>query len=159
MSLSRNYCCCIFLPLKMINNYRCRLPAKTYSMMVVYLRWPGFFLKILCFLTISNIIPLASISYIRPISFRFYRSAYIIFLMAGRSKSGNYVYITSVVTLLIRAVSIRRVWRVLTYRLRCKKLSNQCFPMPVAELPTRGIWLVNIWIYIYVGIRLKVFCI
>src|SRR6266699_6691760 len=33
---SGNHCCCISLPLKMTNGYRCRLLAEIYSMIIVY---------------------------------------------------------------------------------------------------------------------------
>jgi len=130
---SGNYCCCISLLLKMIKGYRCRLLTKTYSMIVVYSYRPGSFLKVLRFSAMPSIRPLAPISYMRPVLSIFHRSAYIIFLIAGKSKSGNYVCIASIVAPLIRTASIQRVWRVLTDGLRRKKPSSQCFPTPVAE--------------------------
>ncbi len=91
ISFSGNHCCCISLPLKMTKEYRCRPLAETHSMIIVYSRRPGSFLKVLRFSTISNTRPLASIPYIKPVSSIFYRSAYITFLMANRSKSENHV--------------------------------------------------------------------
>ena len=106
---SGNHCCCTSLPLKMTNGCRCRPLAETHSMIVVYSRRPGSFLKVLRFSAIPNTRPLAPIPYIKPVSSIFHRSAYITFLMAGRSKSGNYAYIALVVAPLIRVASIRRV--------------------------------------------------
>ncbi len=89
----------------------------------------------------------------RPVLFIFHRSACITFLIAGRSKSGNHAYIASVVALLTRAASIRRVWRVLTDGLHRKNPSNQCFPTPAVEPPARRIRFANIRICIYVGAK------
>ena len=124
MLSSGNYYCCISLSLKMIRRCKCRPLIEIYSMIVVHSHWPGSFLKILRFSIILNIRLLALIPYIRPVSSIFYRSAYIIFLIIGRSKNRNHIYIVSTIVLLIRTVSIQQVWRVLTYRLRCKKFSN-----------------------------------
>ena len=107
--LSGNYCCYTSLPLKMTSKYKCQPPAETHSMIVVHSRRLGSFLKVLRFSTIPNTRPLAPISYMRPISSIFHRSACITFLMAGRSKSGNYAYIALVLTPLTRTASIRRV--------------------------------------------------
>ena len=87
---SRNHCCYTSLPLKMTNGWRCRPPAETYSMMVVHSRRLGSFLKVLHFSAIPSIRPLVSISCIRSVSSIFHRSAYIIFLITGKSKSGNH---------------------------------------------------------------------
>src|SRR6266699_3190089 len=124
ISLSGNHCCYTSLPLKMTRGYRYRPLAETYSMIVVYSYRLGSFLKVLRFSTIPNIKPLAPIPYIKPVSFIFYRSAYIIFLISNKSKNGNHVYIISVIAPLIRTASIQRIWKVLTRGLRCKKLSN-----------------------------------
>ena len=106
---SGNHCCYTSLPLKITNGWRCRLPAETYSMMVVHSRRPGSFLKVLHFSIILNIRPLAPIPCIRPVSSIFHRSAYMTFAMADRLKSGNQACIASTVTPLTRAVSIRWV--------------------------------------------------
>ncbi len=159
ISFSGNHCCCISLLLKMTRGCRCQLLAEIYSMIVVHSRRLGFFLKVLHFSTIPNIRSLAPIPCIRPVSFIFHRSAYITFLMAGRSRSGNHVCIALVVALLIQAASIRRVWRVLTDGLRRKNPSNQCFPIPAVEPPARRIRLTNIRICAYVGPRLRASCI
>ena len=106
---SGNHCCCIFLPLKMIKGYKYQLLAEIYLMIIVYSRRPGFFLKDLRFSAIPNTRLLASIFCIRLVSSIFHRSGCIIFLIAGRSKSGNYIWIILVVVSLIRAASIRRV--------------------------------------------------
>ncbi len=140
----------------MIKKYRYRPLVKTYSIIIIHLCRPGSFLKILYFSTISNIKSLAPISYIRPISSIFHRSAYITFLIAGKLRNRNYIWITSVVAPLIQTVSIWQIWRILTYRLQCKKLSNQCFFMPVAELPARKIRLTNIRICTYIGVKPRV---
>ena len=87
---SRNHCCYISLPLKMINGYRCRPPAEIHSMMVIYSHRPESFLKVLCFSTMPNTRPLAPILCIRPVLSIFHRSAYITFLITGKSKSGNH---------------------------------------------------------------------
>src|SRR6266566_5808635 len=50
MPSSGNHCCCISLPLKMTNGCRCRPLAEIHSMIVVYSRRPGSFLKVLRFL-------------------------------------------------------------------------------------------------------------
>ncbi len=144
MFSSGNHCCYMSLPLKITSGYRCRLSAEIYSMIIVYLRQPGSFLKVLRFSTIPNTRPLAPIPCIKPVSSIFHRSAYITFLIAGRSKSGNHVYIASVVAPLIRAASIRRVWRVLTDGLHRKNPFNQYFPTPAIEPPARRIRLVNV---------------
>ena len=141
----------------MTNNCRCRLSAETHSMIVVYLRRPGSFLKVLRFSAMPNIRSLAPIPCIRPVSSIFHRSAYMTFLIAGRSKSGNYIWITSMITLLTRTVSIQRVWKVLTYGLRRKNSSNQYFPTSVAEPPARKIQFANIQIYIYIGTTPRAF--
>ena len=159
MSLFRNHCCCISLSLKMTNGCRCRPSAEIYSMMIVYSYLPGFFLKVLYFSTMLNIRLLAPMLYIRPVSSIFYWSACMTFLIIDRSKNGNYAWITSVVALLIWAISIRRVWRVLTDGLYCKNLFNQCFPIPAVEPPARRIRLTNIWICAYVGPRPRASCI
>ncbi len=156
---SGNHCCCISLPLKMTNGYRCRPLAEIYSMIIVYSCRPGSFLKVLRFSAIPNTRPLAPIPCIKPVLSIFHRSAYITFLIAGKSRNGNYTYITSVIALLTRAASIRRVWRVLTRGLRRKKPSNQCFPIPVVEPPARRIRLANVRIYTCVGARPRVSCI
>ncbi len=91
ISSSGNHYCCTSLPLKMIKRYKCRLLIKIYSMIIVHLYRPGSFLKVLVFSTIPNIRSLALISYIKPVSSIFYRSAYITFLIAGKSKNGNYI--------------------------------------------------------------------
>jgi len=88
--LSRNYYYYISLSLKMIKGCRYRLLAEIHSMIIVYLYRPGCFLKVLRFLTIPNIRSLTSILYIKLVLSIFHRSVYIIFLIAGRSKSGNY---------------------------------------------------------------------
>ena len=87
---SGNHCCCISLPLKIIKGYRYQLLAEIYSIIIDHLYRPGSFLKVLLFLTMPNIKPLIFIFCIKPVSFIFYRSACIIFLIAGRSKNGNY---------------------------------------------------------------------
>ena len=141
------------LPLKMTSGCRCRPLAEIYSMIVVHSRRPGSFLKVLHFLAISSTRPLASILCIRPVSSIFHRSACITFLIAGRSKSGNYICIALVIAPLIRTASIRRVWKVLTDGLHRKNPFNQCFPTPVVEPPARRIRLANIRIYIYVDVK------
>ncbi len=153
MPSSGNHCCCTSLPLKMIKGYRCRPSTEIYSMIIVYSYRPGSFLKVLYFSIISNIRPLASISYIRPVLFIFYRSVYITFLMAGRSRSGNYTCIALVIVLLIQTASIRRVWKVLTDGLYRKNPSNQCFPISTVEPSARRIRFANIRIYAYIGLR------
>ena len=150
---SRNHCCCTFLPLKITNGWRYRLPAETHSIMIVHSRRPGSFLKVLHFSTIPSTRPLTPISYIKPVSSIFYRSACMTFLIAGRSKSGNHTWITSVVTPLIQTASIQRVWRVLIDRLHRKNPSNQCFPIPAVEPPARRIRFANIRICIYIGAK------
>src|SRR6266566_2992034 len=152
---SRNHCYYTSLLLKMIKGYRCRPPAETYSMIVVHSRRPRSFLKVLHFSTILNIRPLAPISYMRPVSSIFHRSACITFLIAGRSRSGNHAYIASVVAPLTRAASIRRVWRVLTDGLHRKNPSNQCFPTSAVEPPARRIRFANVRICTCVGARLR----
>jgi len=139
--------------LKITNGCRYWPPAEIYSMIVVYLRRLGSFLKVLCFSVIPSIRPLAPIPCIRPVSSIFHRSVCMTFLMAGRSRSGNYVWITLVEAPLTRAASIRRVWRILTYGLRCKNLSSQCFPTSAVEPLARRIRLANIWICACVGAR------
>ncbi len=158
MSSSGNHYCYTSLPLKMINGYRYWPPAETHSIMVVYLRRPGSFLKVLRFSTMPSIRPLASIPCIKPVSSIFYRSVYMIFLITGRSKSENHTWITSVVASLIRAAFIRRVWKVLTNRFHRKNPSNQCFPIPAVEPPARRIRLANIRIYTYIGPRPRASC-
>ncbi len=157
ISSSGNHCCCISLPLKMIRGCKYRLLAEIYSMIVVHLRRPGSFLKVLRFSAIPSIRPLAFIPCIRLILSIFHRSAYMIFLMAGRSRSGNHTWIASVVAPLIRAASIQRVWRVLTCVLRRKNPSNQCFPTLIDEPPVKRIRLANVRICVCVGTRLKMF--
>ncbi len=88
---SRNHCCYISLPLKIINSCKCQPSAKTYSIIIVHSRRPRSFLKVLHFSTILNIRLLAPIPYIKPVSSIFHRSVCITFLIAGRSKSGNYI--------------------------------------------------------------------
>ncbi len=90
ISSFKNYYCYISLPLKMIRGCKYRPLAEIYSMIIVYLHRPRFFLKVLHFLIIPNIRPLALIPYIRPVSSIFYRSVYMTYLMAGRSRNGNY---------------------------------------------------------------------
>ena len=141
---SENHYYYISLPLKMTKGYKCRPLAETHSIIIVYSHRPESFLKVLRFSAIPNTRPLASILYIKPVSSIFYRSAYITFLITGKSKNGNHAYITSMVAPLIRTASIRRVWKVLTRGLQRKKLSNQCFLTPVAEPPARKIRLTNI---------------
>ncbi len=153
MPSSGNHCYCTSLPLKMTSGCKCWLPAEIYSMIVVYSRRPGSFLKILRFSTMPNIRPLAPIPYMSPVSSIFHRSACITFLIAGKSKNGNHAYIASVVAPLTRAASIRRVWRVLTDGLRRKNPSNQCFPTSAVEPSARRIRLVNIRICVCVGAR------
>ena len=97
ISSSGNHCCCTSLPLKMIRRCKYRPLAEIYSMIIVYLRRPGSFLKILRFSAIPSIRLLAPMPYIRPVSSIFHRSAYITFLMAGRSRNGNHTWIASVV--------------------------------------------------------------
>ncbi len=87
---SGNHYYYISLPLKMTKDYKCRLLAETYSMIVLYSHRPGSFLKVSCFSTIPSIRPLAFIPYIKSVSSIFHRSAYIIFLITGKSKSGNH---------------------------------------------------------------------
>src|SRR6266566_2200077 len=74
--------------------------VEIYLIIIVYLYWPGSFLKVLYFSAISNIRLLAFIFCIRPVSSIFHRSVYITFIIAGKSRSGNYVCIASVVALL-----------------------------------------------------------
>ncbi len=76
---SKNHCCYISLFLKITNGYRYRLLAEIYSIIIVYLRRPRSFLKVLYFSAIPSIKPLALILYIKPVSSIFHRSAYIIF--------------------------------------------------------------------------------
>ncbi len=109
ISSSGNYYCYTSLFLKMTRGYRCRPLVKTYSMIVVHLYRPGSFLKVLRFLAMPNIRPLAPIPYIRPVSSIFHRSAYITFSIAGKLKSGNQAYIASTIAPLIRTVSMRWV--------------------------------------------------
>ena len=142
----------------MTNGCRCRPLAETHSMIVVYSRRPGSFLKVLRFSAIPNTRPLAPIPCIRPVSSIFHRSACITFLMAGKSKSGNYACIASVVAPLTRTASIRRVWKVLTYRLHRKNLSNQCFLIPAVEPPAKRIRFTNIRIYACIGPKLRASC-
>ena len=156
MSSSGNHCCCTSLPLKMTKGCKCRPLAETHSIMVVYSRRPGSFLKVLRFSAMPNTRPLAPIPCMRPVSSIFHRSACITFLIAGRSKNGNHACIALIVTPLTRAASIRRVWRVLTRGLRRKKPSSQCFPTPVAEPPARRIRLANVRICTCVGARPRV---
>src|SRR6266566_4296367 len=99
---SGNHCCCTSLPLKMTNGCRCQPLAEIHLIMVVYLRRPGSFLKVLRFSAIPNTKPLTPISYIKPVSSIFHRSAYITFLITGKSKSGNHTCIASVIALLIQ---------------------------------------------------------
>ncbi len=127
-------------------------------MMIVYSHRPESFLKVLRFSAMPSTRPLAPISCIRPVSFIFHRSAYITFLMAGKSKSGNHTWITSIVAPLTRTASIQRVWRVLTCGLRRKNPSNQCFPTPAVEPPPRKIRLTNVRICAYVGPRPRASC-
>src|SRR6266699_4683234 len=96
-----NHCFYISLPLKMINRYKCRLLAETHSMIIVYLCRPGSFLKVLRFLVMPNIRPLAPMPCIRPVSSIFHRSAYITFAIAGKLKSENQAYIVLTVAPLI----------------------------------------------------------
>ena len=109
MSSSGNHCCCTSLPLKMTRECKCRPLAETHSMIVVHSRRPGSFLKVLRFSTIPSTRPLAPIFYIKPVSSIFYRSAYITFLITGKSKRGNHTYIALIVAPLTQAASIRRV--------------------------------------------------
>ena len=122
-------------------------------MIVVHSRRPGSFLKVLRFSAMPSTRPLAPIPCIRPVSSIFYRSACMTFLIAGRSKSGNYTWIISIVASLIQTASIRRVWRVLIYGLCRKNPSNQCFPTPAVEPPAKRIRLANVRICTYVGPR------
>jgi len=93
MLLSGNYYCCMSLPLKITKGYRCRPLTEIYSIIIVYSHRPGSFLKVLRFSAIPNIRPLAPISYMRLVLSIFYRSAYITFLIAGRSKKRKlYLY-------------------------------------------------------------------
>jgi hypothetical protein len=153
MPSSGNHYCCTFLSLKMTRGCKCRPLVEIHSIIVVYSRRPGSFLKVLRFSAIPSIRPLAPIPCIRPVSSIFYRSADMTFLIAGRSRSGNHAWIASIVAPLIRTASIRRVWRILTHGLRRKKPSSQCFPTPVAEPPARRIRLANVRIYACVGAR------
>ena len=125
----------------MINGYRYRPLAEIYSIIVVHSRWPGSFLKVFCFSIMPSIRPLVPMLCIRPVLSIFYWSVYITFLIIGRLRSGNYAWIISMVVLLIRAASIRRVWRVLMCGLRRKNSFNQCFLISVAEPPVRKIRL------------------
>jgi hypothetical protein len=104
---SGNHCCYTSLPLKMTNGYRYQPPAETHSIIVVHSRRPGSFLKVLRFSAIPSTKPLTPMPCIRPVSSIFHRSAYMTFLMVGRSRSENQACITSVVALLTRAASIR----------------------------------------------------
>ncbi len=109
MPSSGNHCCYISLSLKITNSYKYRPLAETYSMIVVFLYRLGSFLKVLRFSTISNIRPLALIPCIKPVSSIFYWSVCMTFLMTGKSKNGNHIWITSIVAPLIRTTSIRRI--------------------------------------------------
>jgi hypothetical protein len=71
--------------------------------------------------------------------------------MAGRARCGNQACIALVVALLTRIASIRWVCKILTYGLRRRKPSNQCFPMPVAKPPARRIRLAKVRICTCVG--------
>ncbi len=153
---SGNHCCYTSLPLKMTNSWRCRPLTEIYSMIIVHSYRPGFFLKVLHFSTMPNTRPLVPIPCIRPVSSIFHRSTYMTFLIAGRLKNGNHAYIASVVAPLTWAASIRRVWKVITRGLQRKKLSNQCFPMPVAEPSVRRIRLENIRICACVGAKPRI---
>ncbi len=142
----------------MIRGYKYRPLTEIYSMIIVYSYRPGSFLKVLRFSTIPNIRLLAFIPYMKPVSSIFYRSAYIIFSIAGKLKSGNQACIALTVALSIRVVSMRWVWRVLIYGLQYKKLSSQCFPTPIAEPPAKKTRLANIRIYVYVGATPRASC-
>ncbi len=98
---SGNHCYCISLPLKMTNSCRCRPLTEIHSMIVVYSRRLGSFLKVLHFSAMPSIRLLTPIPCIRSVLSIFHRSAYMTFLIAGRSRNGNHVWITSVVALLI----------------------------------------------------------
>ena len=159
ISSSGNHYYCTSLLLKMTRGYKCRLLAKIYSMIIVHLHRPGSFLKVLYFSIIPNTRSLTPILCIRSVLSIFHRSAYITFLIAGKSKSGNHTYIASIIAPLIRTASIQRVWKILTDGLRRKNPSNQCFLTPAVELSARRIRLANARIYAYIGPRPRTSCI
>ncbi len=142
----------------MTNGCRYRPLVEIHSMIIVYSRRPGSFLKVLHFSTIPNIRPLAPIPCIKPVSSIFYRSACITFLIAGRSRNGNHTWITSMMAPLTQAISIQRVWRVLTDGLYRKNPFNQCFPTPAVEPPAKRIRLANVRICACVGPRPRASC-
>src|SRR6266566_3703500 len=51
ISSSKNHCCCISLPLKIIKRYKYRPLAEIYLMIIVYSYRPGSFLKVLTWMT------------------------------------------------------------------------------------------------------------
>ncbi len=90
ISSSGNHYCYTSLPLKITKGYKCRPLAETYSIIVVHSHRPESFLKVLRFSAIPRTRPLVPIPYIKPILSIFHRSAYMTFLIVGRSKSGNH---------------------------------------------------------------------